>query len=161
MAKPISEHSKKFRYNQNRNLKQFLDSGGEFFDVHTISIDDFCNNYHELFLKRWGFEATGKKNTFLLLNKLRHMQFGVGLKINNKIVGLQLLFRQQNANYDYYEYINAGIDPDYKEQSIGSLLCYLNLLEAQKNNKPFYYSFGYMDTDYKKMWCTPLSVLSV
>lgn len=160
LARRPLEHSKKFRYNQNRSLRQFLEAGGEVFDATKLDNDEFAHHYHRLFRKRWNFAAAGRANTSRMLTALKPMQFGMGLKMNGRIIALQHIYCIENQSYDYYEYINAGIDTDYQAFSIGSLLCHLNLLAAEEraahnHNKPYLYSFGFMDSDYKSIWCRP------
>jgi hypothetical protein len=165
LARPLADHSKKFRYNQNRSLRQFLDAGGEVFDATALDNDEFAHHYHRLFRKRWNFAAAGKTNTSRMLTALKPMQFGQGLKMNGRIIALQHIYCVENQDYAYYEYINAGIDTDYQDYSVGSLLCYLNLRAAEEkaaySGKPYLYSFGFMDTDYKSIWCRPQRMFRV
>jgi len=149
--------ARKFKYNQKRALRLFIEAGGEVCPIKSLSPEVIVQAYIELFETRWGFQAPGKPALPELLRRLHPYLAGRVLRMNSRVVAIQLVFLVENNNCVSAAYINGGYDPMYKEHSPGSILCYLNTEEAEQfalsKNKPLRYHFGKMDADYKRMWC--------
>jgi glycosyltransferase involved in cell wall biosynthesis len=149
--------ARKFKYNQKRALRLFEEAGGEVCPISSLSAEEIASAYVELFELRWGFETPGKKYLPELIRRLHNFLTGSVLRLNGRIIAIQLVFMAENKNGVSAAYINGGYDPAYKEHSPGSILCYLNTEVAEQfaisKHKPLRYHFGKMDADYKRMWC--------
>lgn len=61
MARTPEELSKKFRYNQRRELRLLEEAGGVVRPVSEFSSGELAAIYCDLFQRRWGFPATGRR----------------------------------------------------------------------------------------------------
>ncbi len=164
-----SEHrfSKKFKYNQRRELRLFEEAGGYVKKVEELSTEVFAGIYIDLFGKRWnGRKPKGYERLAEWLTNIRHLHTGhVLYNQNNQPVAVQQLLMAQSPKWISAEYINGGVDPAYQSMSVGSILSYLNtkMLSdlADSQGKQLRYSFGKSDKKYKDMWCYRSEVFKV
>lgn len=149
--------ARKFKYNQKRALRLFEEAGGEVCAIKDLSSDEIARAYMELFELRWGFETPGKKYLPVVVERLREYLTGSALRLQGRLIAIQLVLMVETPHGISAAYINGGYDPACKEHSPGSILCYLNTEAAEQfalaRQKPLRYHFGKMDAEYKKMWC--------
>ncbi|MCY4330602.1 MAG: GNAT family N-acetyltransferase [Endozoicomonadaceae bacterium] len=150
--------SKKFKYNMRRELRLFQEAGGYYKAVDEISVEDFCDIYTALFVKRHNKKPKGYENLSAVLQCLRPLQRGFILyDKTNQPVAVQLLLQAESPQWVSVEYINGGVDPAYKHLSPGSVLSYLNTRTASEYadsvGKVLRFSFGKTDAKYKDLWC--------
>lgn len=162
MARQPEDLSKKFRYNQRRELRLLEEAGGVARPILDLSSAELAAIYCELFLRRWGFPATGAAHLGDVLEALRDLLMGSVLMLNDKPVAVQLVYRVEAPAWISVEYINGGVDPEAKAFSPGSVLSYLNTQaaweQARAVGKPLRFSFGRADREYKDRWCDPVPV---
>lgn len=157
MARAPEELSKKFRYNQRRELRLFEEAGGTVRSVSEFAPEEFADIYTELFERRWGFSVPGKGHLSEVFALLRELLQGSLLILDDVPVAVQVLYRVESSNWLSYEYINGGVDPRAQHLSPGSVLSFLNTQaawsDAQLQGKTLRYSFGRADKEYKDRWC--------
>ncbi|WNW13079.1 GNAT family N-acetyltransferase [Pseudomonas sp. DTU_2021_1001937_2_SI_NGA_ILE_001] len=165
MAREPEDLSKKFRYNQRRELRLLEEAGGT---VHAVSEFDsatLARMYCELFERRWGFAATGAERMAEVLGLLRDWLIGSVLFLEGRPIAIQLIYRVEAPDWVSVEYVNGGVDPDTKAFSPGSVLSFINTQSAWESaralNKPLRFSFGRADREYKERWCNPVPVFQV
>ena len=121
--------------------------------------------YADLFLRRWGFEATGKAHLAEVFGLLRDFMTGALIYLNDEPVAIQVLYRVEAPQWISLEYINGGVDPQQREFSPGSVLSFVNTqnewAHARALGKPLRYSFGRADREYKDRWCNRVPVYQV
>lgn len=158
-------YSKKFKYNHRRELRLFQEAGGEIHPISDLSADQICDFYLMLFKKRWGFEAKGSQLMGVVLDKLQKYLIGSALYFEQQPVAIQLVYQAETNKWLSVEYVNGGVDPSLKNFSLGSVLSFLNIQDAQlvanEQSKQLRYSFGLADNEYKDRWCHRASVYSV
>ncbi|MEX5617143.1 GNAT family N-acetyltransferase, partial [Pseudomonas syringae] len=76
MARTPEELSKKFRYNQRRELRLLEEAGGTVRPVSEFSSAELASMYCDLFQRRWGFEATGARHKAEVIELLRELLIG-------------------------------------------------------------------------------------
>ena len=150
--------SKKFKYNQRRELRLFEEAGGYYHPVTEIDSQTFSEIYTSLFFRRWGFNIKGHEHFKHFAEQVRPLQTGFILfSKENKPVAVQWILKAESPKWLSCEYINGGVDPDFSEYSPGSILSYLNTKAAEEEainkNKQLRFSFGRSDRDYKDRWC--------
>lgn len=157
LAREPEAYSKKFRYNQRREQRLLEESGGVIRPMLALSAEEQARVYADLFLRRWGFEATGKDHLVEVFTLLREFMTGSLVYLNDAPVAIQVLYRVEAPRWVSLEYINGGVDPQQREFSPGSVLSYVNTqnawAEARAIGKPLRYSFGRADREYKDRWC--------
>ncbi|MGY4525383.1 antimicrobial resistance protein Mig-14 [Pseudomonas sp. TE21394] len=162
MARAPEELSKKFRYNQRRELRLLEEAGGVVRPIGDFSAQEIASMYCDLFQRRWGFPATGAERMADVLERLRELLIGSVLLLDGKPIAIQLVYRVEAPEWISVEYINGGVDPQTKAFSPGSVLSFLNTQaaweDARARNKPLRFSFGRADREYKDRWCNPVSV---
>jgi hypothetical protein len=121
--------------------------------------------YCDLFLRRWGFAATGAERMGEVIELLRELLIGSVILLNDAPIAIQLVYRVEAPEWISVEYINGGVDPQTREFSPGSVLSFLNTQGAWEHaralGKPMRFSFGRADREYKDRWCNPVPVFSV
>ena len=164
-AKPHMTCSKKFRYNQRRELRLLEEAGATYRSIQELSASEISRIYQELFKKRWGFEAKGHQTLDAVITRLKPFLIGYVLELDNKAIAIQLVYMTESPKWLSIEYLNGGVDTDYQQLSPGSVLTYLNTQLAEslatEKNKPWRYSFGISDRDYKTRWCKPSPILKI
>ncbi|WP_426201643.1 antimicrobial resistance protein Mig-14 [Pseudomonas sp. TWP3-1] len=165
MARTPEELSKKFRYNQRRELRLLEEAGGVVRPVSEFSSSELAAIYCDLFQRRWGFPATGAARMAEVIELLRELLIGSVIFLNDVPIAIQLVYRVEAAEWISVEYINGGVDPETREFSPGSVLSFLNTQSAWEHaralNKPLRFSFGRADREYKDRWCNPVPVFTV
>ncbi|SPO63982.1 Acetyltransferase (fragment) [Pseudomonas inefficax] len=162
MARAHEDLSKKFRYNQRRELRLLEEAGGVVRPISDFSAQEIASMYCDLFQRRWGFPATGAERMAEVLERLRELLIGSVLLLDGKPIAIQLVYRVEAPEWISVEYINGGVDPETKAFSPGSVLSFLNTQaaweDARARNKPLRFSFGRADREYKDRWCNPVPV---
>ncbi|AZE76304.1 GNAT family N-acetyltransferase [Pseudomonas synxantha] len=165
MARTPEELSKKFRYNQRRELRLLEEAGGVARAVSEFSSVELAAIYCDLFQRRWGFPAAGAARLAEVLELLKEFLFGSVLFLNDAPIAVQLVYQVQSNEWFSAEYVNGGVDPETRAFSPGSVLSFLNTQsaweQARAANKSLRFSFGRSDREYKERWCNPVQVFSV
>jgi hypothetical protein len=165
MARTPEELSKKFRYNQRRELRLLEEAGGVVRPVSEFSSAELASIYCDLFLRRWGFKATGAERLAEVIELLREWLIGSVIFLNDAPIAIQLVYRVESPEWISVEYVNGGVDPETRAFSPGSVLSFLNTQsaweQAREVGKPLRFSFGRADREYKDRWCNPVQVLCV
>ena len=165
MARTPEELSKKFRYNQRRELRLLEEAGGVVRPVSEFSSQELAAIYCDLFLRRWGFVATGAERMAAVIELLREWLIGSVIFLNDAPIAVQLVYRVESPEWISVEYVNGGVDPETRAFSPGSVLSFLNTQsaweQAREVGKPLRFSFGRADREYKDRWCNPVPVLTV
>lgn len=162
MVRPLADYSKKFLYNQRRELRLFQEDNGEIRDIHEFTPDELALIYAELFERRWGFAVPAHTTLSKVMRCMLPFMMGSVLFHKSTPIAFQQVYRVDSPNWISIEYINGGVDPAYQAYSPGSVLCYLNILAAHSAadaaGKSLRYSFGRADREYKMRWCHPQTV---
>ncbi|HHJ1296074.1 TPA: antimicrobial resistance protein Mig-14 [Pseudomonas sp. H2] len=162
MARVHEDLSKKFRYNQRRELRLLEEAGGVVRPISDFDAGQIAAMYRDLFQRRWGFPATGAERLAEVLERLRELLIGSVLLLDDKPIAIQLVYRVEAPEWISVEYVNGGVDPETKAFSPGSVLSFLNTQaaweDARARNKPLRFSFGRADREYKDRWCNPVPV---
>ncbi len=162
MARAHEDLSKKFRYNQRRELRLLEEAGGVVRPISDFDAGQIAAMYRDLFQRRWGFPATGAERLAEVLERLRELLIGSVLLLDDKPIAIQLVYRVEAPEWISVEYVNGGVDPETKAFSPGSVLSFLNTQAAWEDaracNKPLRFSFGRADREYKDRWCNPVPV---
>ena len=165
MARTPEDLSKKFRYNQRRELRLLEEAGGLVRAVSEFSSVELAAIYCDLFQRRWGFPAAGAARLAEVLELLKEFLFGSVLFLNDAPIAVQLVYQVQSNEWFSAEYVNGGVDPETRAFSPGSVLSFLNTQSAWEHaraaNKSLRFSFGRSDREYKERWCNPVPVFSV
>ncbi len=162
MAREPEDLSKKFRYNQRRELRLLEEAGGVVRPISEFSSSELAAMYCDLFLRRWEFPATGAEHMAQVIEALRELLIGSVIFLNDAPIAIQLVYRVQAPEWVSVEYINGGVDPQTRAFSPGSVLSFLNTQraweDARELGKPLRFSFGRADREYKDRWCNPVPV---
>ncbi len=165
LAREPEQYSKKFRYNQRRELRLLEEAGGVIRPMLDLSAAEQAHIYADLFLRRWGFEATGKEHLAEVFMLMREFMTGSLIYLDGQPVAIQVLYRVQAPQWVSLEYINGGVDPQQRDFSPGSVLSFVNTQseweQARAQGKPLRYSFGRADREYKDRWCNRVPVYQV
>ncbi|MEX5595234.1 antimicrobial resistance protein Mig-14 [Pseudomonas orientalis] len=165
MARTPEDLSKKFRYNQRRELRLLEEAGGVVRPVSEFSGAQLAAIYCDLFQRRWGFPATGAERLAEVLELLKTFLIGSVLFLNDAPIAVQVVYRVQAPEWISVEYVNGGVDPETRAFSPGSVLSFLNTQSAWEHARaqdlPLRFSFGRADREYKERWCNPVPVFSV
>jgi hypothetical protein len=162
LARAPEDYSKKFRYNQRRELRLFEEAGGRVLPIGDFSPVEQAAIYGELFERRWGFAAKGQAHRDQVFALLREFMTGAVLLLNGLPIAIQILYRVEAPKWISLEYINGGVDSRYADLSPGSVLSFVNTQvawqEARALGKTLRYSFGRADRGYKDRWCHPVPI---
>ncbi|MDB5980799.1 MAG: acetyltransferase [Pseudomonas sp.] len=165
MARAPEDLSKKFRYNQRRELRLLEEAGGVVRPVSDFTSAELASMYCDLFQRRWGFAATGAERMADVIELLRELLIGSVVFLNEAPIAIQLVYRVEAPEWISVEYINGGVDPQTRDFSPGSVLSFLNTQSAWEHaraaNKPLRFSFGRADREYKDRWCNPVAVFQI
>ena len=157
LAREPEDYSRKFRYNQRRELRLLEEQGGELLPFTELSSSEQAKIYSDLFEKRWGFATPGKERLADVLELLRPYLVGSYICVNGQPAAAQILYRVESPDWISVEYINGGVDPQFNELSPGSVLTWVNTQaeweHARAQGKALRYSFGRADREYKDRWC--------
>jgi len=162
MARPHEDLSKKFRYNQRRELRLLEEAGGVVRPIGEFTAAQIAAMYCDLFQRRWGFPAVGAERMADVLERLGHLLIGSVLLLDDAPIAIQLVYRVEAPEWVSVEYVNGGVDPETRAFSPGSVLSFLNTQAAWEHanacGKPLRFSFGRADREYKERWCKPVPV---
>lgn len=162
LARKPEDYSRKFRYNQRRELRLFEEAGGFLKPVSELSAEQQAQYYISLFEKRWQFDTPAKDYLVPVLEIMRPFVVGYYAELEGQAVAYQVLYRVEAKHWHSVEYINGGVDPACNELSPGSILSFANTQAeweyARSQNKELRYSFGRADREYKDRWCHRVSV---
>jgi len=165
MARTPEELSKKFRYNQRRELRLLEEAGGIVRPVTDFTSAELAHMYCDLFLRRWGFAATGAENMAEVIELLRDLLIGSVVFLNDAPIAIQLVYRAESPQWISVEYVNGGVDPETRDFSPGSVLSFINTQSAWEDarnlGKALRFSFGRADREYKDRWCNPVPVFQI
>ncbi|WP_277961663.1 antimicrobial resistance protein Mig-14 [Pseudomonas sp. RIT-To-2] len=165
MARTPEDLSKKFRYNQRRELRLLEEAGGVVRPVSDFSSSELAAIYCDLFQRRWEFPATGAERMAEVVELLRELLIGSVLFLNDAPIAIQLVYRVEAPQWVSIEYINGGVDPQTRAFSPGSVLSFLNTQaaweDARSLGKALRFSFGRADREYKDRWCNPVPVFQI
>jgi len=165
MARTPEELSKKFRYNQRRELRLLEEAGGIVRPVTDFTSAELAHMYCDLFLRRWGFAATGAEHMAEVIELLRDLLIGSVVFLNDAPIAIQLVYRAESPQWISVEYVNGGVDPETRDFSPGSVLSFINTQSAWEDarnlGKPLRFSFGRADREYKDRWCNPVPVFQI
>lgn len=165
MAREPEEYSKKFRYNQRRELRLLEEAGAEILSVADLAPSEIAAIYQELFEKRWGFDVPGKQGLEQVFAALHEHMAGSWICLEGRPAAIQILYRVESPEWVSVEYVNGGVEPDFNSLSPGSVLSYVNTQNewqrAREQGKTLRYSFGRADNGYKSRWCHEVPVLQV
>ncbi|MDH0305212.1 MULTISPECIES: antimicrobial resistance protein Mig-14 [unclassified Pseudomonas] len=165
MARPHEDLSKKFRYNQRRELRLLEEAGGQVRPIGDFTAAEIAAMYCDLFQRRWGFPATGAARMAEVIERLRGLLIGSVLFLEGAPIAIQLVYRVEAPEWISVEYVNGGVDPETKAFSPGSVLSFLNTQaaweDANARGKALRFSFGRADREYKDRWCNPVNVFQV
>ncbi|NNJ17908.1 GNAT family N-acetyltransferase [Pseudomonas putida CSV86] len=165
MAREPEDLSKKFRYNQRRELRLLEEAGGVVKPIQDFDSAEIAAMYCDLFQRRWGFPATGAERMAEAVERLRSLLIGSVVFLNDAAIAIQLVYRVEAPEWISVEYVNGGVDPQTREFSPGSVLSFLNTQsaweDARARSKALRFSFGRSDREYKDRWCNPVPVFQV
>lgn len=165
LARAPEDYSKKFRYNQRRELRLLEEAGGTLQPMQALSVAEQVAAYSDLFQRRWGFEVPGKAGLMEVFGLLREFMTGSVVMLESAPVAIQILYRVEAPQWISLEYINGGVDPQSRDFSPGSVLSFVNTQQAWEQaralGKPLRYSFGRADREYKDRWCHTVPVYQV
>lgn len=165
LAREPEQYSKKFRYNQRRELRLLQEQGGVTVPVSSLSAAERAQMYTALFEKRWDFAVPGKDHLTDVFKLLDEFMVGSFITVDDIPAAFQVLYRAESPEWISVEFINGGVDPAYNAMSPGSVLNYVNTQAeweyARKLDKPLRYSFGRADREYKDRWCNRFAVYEV
>lgn len=157
LARAPEDYSKKFRYNQRRELRLLEEAGGRLQPMAELSAGDQAAIYADLFRRRWGFAATGEAHLGEVFSLLREFMSGSLIYLDDAPVAIQVLYRVEAPQWLSVEYINGGVDPQNRAFSPGSVLSFVNTQDAWEQaralGKSLRFSFGRADREYKDRWC--------
>jgi hypothetical protein len=165
MARAPEDLSKKFRYNQRRELRLLEEAGGVVRPITEFSSAEIAHMYCDLFQRRWGFAATGAERMAEVVELLSELLIGSVIFLNDVPIAIQLIYRVEAPEWISIEYINGGVDPETRDFSPGSVLSFLNTQsaweDARTRGKALRFSFGRADREYKDRWCNPVPVFQI
>ena len=157
LARAPEDYSKKFRYNQRRELRLLEEAGGQVRQMSEFSPCEQAAMYADLFQRRWGFAARGHEHLAEVFTLLREFMTGAVLLRHEQPIAVQILYRVEAPAWISLEYINGGVDPATRDFSPGSVLSFINTqsawAEARALGKLLRFSFGRADREYKDRWC--------
>lgn len=147
----------KSRQTLNRQLNQFLSSGGQVHLVNDISPDNFLDIYSDLFYERRHVQAETEQSRHFI-KSIDGILFGSYLSLNGEPCAVQLITKTEDLNTVYLDYINSGRNMSVTEFSIGTICMWENIKSAfeyaDSVNKKLRFSFGKPTHDYKDRFCT-------
>lgn len=165
MARAPEDYSKKFRYNQRRELRLLEEAGGQVSPVNSFSPAELAAMYADLFQRRWSAPAPGGERLTEVFELLRDFMTGSVIFLESAPVAIQVLYRVDSPGWVSVEYVNGGVDPQSRAFSPGSVLSFLNTQHewdrARELGKALRYSFGRGDREYKDRWCHQVPVFEV
>ncbi len=148
----------KTQKNRRNEIHGFQRSGGEIRSIKDFTPDEICNIYKKLFAMRWGksFRDDYFNSLKSFSNRFQKMLFGHVLLIDNQPCAIDYIVKTDSPEWLYFDVVNGGLDPKYKDLSLGSILMWLNIQEAktvaQAAQKAMRVNLGKPSMEYKKRW---------
>jgi len=163
ITKDIStDFSKKTISTREREVRNFIKSGGSFKPISEVSSDLFFDMYDELYYARRNTHVSDPDLNRKFFKEFHHRFKGDVMMMGEDPVAIQLLISADSQAGFFVDYINIGYKQGKNGTSMGTVLMWKNLTamnsEAQSANKRLYYSYGFMSGDYKNRWCNPESI---
>lgn len=159
---PSISFSKKTIATREREVRNFIKSGGSFKPISDVSSDVFFDMYNELYYARRNKHVSDVELNREFFKEFHNRFKGDVMMIGGDPVAIQLLLSADSPAGFFVDYINIGYKQGRFGTSLGTVLMWKNLTtlssEAQSINKMLYYSYGFMSGEYKKRWCNPESV---
>lgn len=157
IAKRPSEFSSKTRQTRQREIKKFVESGGEIRSISNFCASDAMDIYDALFLKRRGVNTKDIELNKNLFREHPGNFFGGVLFHDGEPCAMQIIVKSETKNIICFDYINIGYDTRYKGLCLGTVLTWLNLKQASEicaqKEKIMRFSFGKPTFEYKSRWC--------
>ncbi len=157
IARNPLEFSSKTRQTRKRELKKFMEMGGEILDVENFDAKTTMYIFDDLFYKRRGKHAINLSLNIELIKSFPEKFVGKILFMHGKPCAMQLITKSECKGAIFFDYINIGLDTALKNLSLGTVLTWVNLNHASemcvKTNKAMRFSFGRPTFDYKARWC--------
>ncbi|CCG88105.1 hypothetical protein [Erwinia piriflorinigrans] len=159
LAKGCGEdgYSASTKSSRRRELKRFLNAGGQYLDQSRFSPEELTNIHCGLYEKRWGHMPGNKKEILDMLMTLREMFFGYVLLLDGKPCAFQLITKAESPEWICFDYVNGGYDRLQDSFCPGTIVTWLNVNSAydlcSSQGKTMRYSFGKPTADYKDRWC--------
>ncbi len=151
--------STKTKRRRRLDLRGFLAAGGHATRVQDHDPELLADIYRDLHRSRWGKHPAPRARLIDMLTQLRHLVFGHVLWLDARPVAYDFVLMARSPAWLSAECINGGIDPSVADLSPGSVLIWLNLVEAweqaQAEQRELRFSLGRMDLAYKEAWCRP------
>jgi CelD/BcsL family acetyltransferase involved in cellulose biosynthesis len=136
MARAHEDLSKKFRYNQRRELRLLEEAGGWCARSVTSPRPDRRDVLRPV-PAPLGLPATGAERMAEVVERLRELLIGSVLLLNDAPIAIQLVYRVEAPQWISVEYVNGGVDPETKAFSPGSVLSFLNTQAAWEMREPW------------------------
>ncbi|MEM5442345.1 GNAT family N-acetyltransferase [Serratia marcescens] len=150
-------YSSSTKNSRNRELKKFLNSGGDVVDQALLTPIQLADIYLELFEKRWGVKPDNKQQMVDMITSLRDMIFGYVLFYNGQPCAFQFITRADSPKWICFDYVNGGYDREQDGFCPGTIVTWLNVRAAyelcEREGKEMRYSFGKPTAPYKDRWC--------
>lgn len=142
-------------------LTHLIAAGGEILPIASLTPEELAAAYSELHSLRWvGHLPRGHEHLAELFERWRDLLFGSFVKLNHKIIALDVAYKVLTRRGLYVELVQAGWDPAYAELSPGTVMLFINTRDAwamaREAGVPLRYSFGYDSAErngYKHRWC--------
>ncbi|AUX72504.1 GNAT family N-acetyltransferase [Erwinia pyrifoliae] len=152
-----SGFSSSTKNSRRRELKRFLNAGGEFRDQSQFSPEELTAIYCDLYEKRWGSKPGNKAEMLDMISVLREMFFGYVLLFDGKPCAFQLITKAESPEWICFDYVNGGLDRLHDSFCPGTIVTWLNVNSAYdlctSMGKTMRYSFGKPTEGYKERWC--------
>lgn len=147
---------------RNRELKRFINAGGEVIDQSEYSPEELVSIYFGLYEKRWGKSHGNYHQLVDMITNLRSFFFGSVLVFDGTPCAFQLIMKAESPEWINFDYINGGYDTAYDSFCPGTIVTWVNVKAAdslcESLGKKMRYSFGRPTADYKNRWCKTESV---
>ncbi|HAU8266355.1 TPA: transcriptional regulator [Kluyvera intermedia] len=158
----LTDFSKKTISTREREVRNFIKSGGSFKPISEVSSDLFFDMYDELYFARRNTHVSDVDLNRKFFKEFHHRFKGDVMMMGEDPVAIQILISADSQAGFFVDYINIGYKQEKNGTSMGTVLMWKNLTainsEAQSANKRLYYSYGFMSGEYKKRWCNPESI---
>ncbi|PQQ22487.1 GNAT family N-acetyltransferase [Photorhabdus hindustanensis] len=162
LAKNPEMMSSSTKNSRKREVRRFLEQGGEIIDQREYSASELVDIYFELFKMRRGVYPGQREENIKFIQKFRSMVFGSILFYQGKPAAFQLIMKSDNPKWSTFDYINIGLNTELAKLSVGTIIMWLNTQNAWKKcneeNKAMRFSFGKPTYKYKDRWCIRESV---
>ncbi len=142
---------------RNKELKDFLNKGGEIRDQASWCAEELATLYFDLFEIRRGQRPSDFATLVAMMTALREHFFGHVLLLNGKPCAFQLITMAESPEWISFDYINGGMDTSLHALCLGTIVTWLNVNAAfalcASKGKAMRYSFGKPTAAYKDRWC--------